>query len=53
MTGWGGGLSEHVVVPEYAVYNLPDNVGLDVAGKTGLTRAIHAGVFRLTDISQL
>ncbi|KAK5116376.1 hypothetical protein LTR62_007923 [Meristemomyces frigidus] len=29
--GWGGGLSDHLVVPEYAVYNLPDNVGLDVA----------------------
>ena len=26
--GWGGGLSEHVVAPEYAVYKLPDNVPL-------------------------
>ncbi|KAI7699874.1 GroES-like protein [Hortaea werneckii] len=31
LSGWGGGLSEHVVVPEYAVYKIPDNVGLDVA----------------------
>ncbi|KAK3073058.1 hypothetical protein LTR53_005686 [Teratosphaeriaceae sp. CCFEE 6253] len=31
LSGWGGGLSEHLVVPEYAVYSLPDNVGLDVA----------------------
>ncbi|KAF2768070.1 GroES-like protein [Teratosphaeria nubilosa] len=30
LTGWGGGLSEHVVVPEYAVYQLPDNVSLEV-----------------------
>ena len=32
LSGWGGGLSDHVVVPEYAVYHLPDNVSLDVAG---------------------
>jgi len=31
LSGWGGGLSEHIVVPEYAIYKLPDNVGLDVA----------------------
>lgn len=34
--GWGGGLSEHVVVPEYAVVPIPDNVGLDIAGKIKL-----------------
>lgn len=34
LSGWGGGLSEHVVVPEYAVYHCPDNVGLDVGGKS-------------------
>ena len=33
LSGWGGGLSEHIVVPEYAVYSVPDNVGLDTAGK--------------------
>lgn len=33
ISGWGGGLSEHVVVPEYAVYNIPDNMGLDIAGE--------------------
>jgi len=32
--GWGGGLSDHLVVPEYAVVKIPDNIGLDVAGKT-------------------
>lgn len=31
LSGWGGGLSEHLVVPEYAVVPIPDNVGLDVA----------------------
>ncbi|KAK0333105.1 hypothetical protein LTR91_011939 [Friedmanniomyces endolithicus] len=29
--GWGGGLSDHLVVPEYAVVKIPDNIGLDVA----------------------
>lgn len=38
LSGWGGGLSDHVVVPEYAVYSIPDNVPLDVAGKPGLHR---------------
>jgi threonine dehydrogenase-like Zn-dependent dehydrogenase len=33
LSGWGGGLSDHIVVPESAVYQLPDNVGLDVAGE--------------------
>lgn len=33
LSGWGGGLADHIVVPEYAVYKVPDNVGLDVAGK--------------------
>jgi 2-desacetyl-2-hydroxyethyl bacteriochlorophyllide A dehydrogenase len=31
LSGWGGGLSEHLVVPEYTLYNCPDNVPLDVA----------------------
>ena len=33
LSGWGGGLADHIVVPEYAVYHVPDNVGLDVAGE--------------------
>ena len=32
-TGWGGGLSDFVVVPEYCVIKVPDNVPLDVAGE--------------------
>lgn len=31
--GWGGGLSEHVVVPRKAVYEIPDKVSLEVAGE--------------------
>jgi len=31
LSGWGGGLSEHVVVPESAVIPIPDNVSLEVA----------------------
>ena len=34
LSGWGGGLAEHIVVPEYAVFHVPDNVSLDVAGKS-------------------
>ncbi|TKA64175.1 hypothetical protein B0A49_05971 [Cryomyces minteri] len=30
LSGWGGGLSEHVVVPQSSVYNIPDNVSLEV-----------------------
>lgn len=33
LSGWGGGLSEHVVVPRKAVYEVPKNVSLEVAGK--------------------
>jgi threonine dehydrogenase-like Zn-dependent dehydrogenase len=43
LSGWGGGLSDHIVVPEYAVYQLPDNVGLDVAGES--TASIKVAVF--------
>ena len=32
-SGWGGGLSEHVVVPWTSLYKLPDNVPLEVGGK--------------------
>lgn len=38
LSGWGGGLSEHVVVPEYAVYQLPDNVPLEIGGKSRPTK---------------
>ena len=34
LVGWGGGLSEHVVVPRNAVYEIPENVSLEVAGKS-------------------
>ena len=30
LSGWGGGLSEHVVAPEKSLYKLPDNVPLDL-----------------------
>lgn len=33
LSGYGGGLADHIVVPEYQVYHIPDNVGLDVAGE--------------------
>ena len=33
VVGWGGGLSEHVVVPRNAVYELPENVSLEIAGE--------------------
>ena len=33
LSGWGGGLSDHVVVPRKAVYSVPDNVSMEVAGK--------------------
>lgn len=33
LSGWGGGLAEHLVVPEYCVQKIPDNVSLEVAGK--------------------
>ena len=34
LVGWGGGLSEHVVIPRNAVYEIPENVSLEVAGKS-------------------
>ncbi|CAF9932985.1 MAG: hypothetical protein HETSPECPRED_008508 [Heterodermia speciosa] len=30
LSGWGGGVSEHVVVPRYAVYHIPENISLEV-----------------------
>ncbi|KAK3699192.1 hypothetical protein LTR37_016553 [Vermiconidia calcicola] len=53
LSGWGGGLSEHVVVPEYAVYQLPDNVGLDVAALVEPLavgwHAVNISPFKVTD----
>ena len=34
LSGWGGGLSERVVLPRKAVYKVPESVSLDVAGKS-------------------
>lgn len=31
--GWGGGLSEHVVIPRTAVFEVPDHISMEVAGK--------------------
>ncbi|KAM0804478.1 hypothetical protein BDR22DRAFT_602578 [Usnea florida] len=31
LSGWGGGLSEHVVIPRQAVFEIPDNVSIEVA----------------------
>ncbi|KAF2762302.1 GroES-like protein [Pseudovirgaria hyperparasitica] len=30
LSGWGGGLSEHIVLPKSCCYKLPDNVSLEV-----------------------
>lgn len=32
LSGWGGGLSEHVVVPRHSAIPVPDDVSLEVAG---------------------
>ena len=32
IVGWGGGLSEHCVVPETSLYRLPEQVSLQVGG---------------------
>ena len=34
LSGWGGGLSDHVVVPAASAIPLPDNVSLNVGGQT-------------------
>ena len=31
--GWGGGLSEHVVIPRKSVFAIPDAVSMEVGGK--------------------
>ena len=33
LSGWGGGLSEHIVLPRQAVFEIPESVSLEVAGK--------------------
>ncbi|EAT76932.2 hypothetical protein SNOG_15557 [Parastagonospora nodorum SN15] len=30
LSGWGGGLADHIVVPESTLYHLPDNVPLEI-----------------------
>lgn len=30
LSGWGGGLSEHVVIPRKAVYEIPDSISMEV-----------------------
>ncbi|CAL8578637.1 hypothetical protein XPA_004403 [Xanthoria parietina] len=30
LSGWGGGLSEHVVVPRSAIYEIPDSVSMEL-----------------------
>jgi 2-desacetyl-2-hydroxyethyl bacteriochlorophyllide A dehydrogenase len=30
LSGWGGGLAEHIVVPQSALYHLPSNVPLEI-----------------------
>lgn len=32
--GWGGGLSEHVVLPRHAIVHIPKSVSLEVGGET-------------------
>ena len=34
--GWGGGLSEHVVLPRKSVFSIPDAVSMEVGGKCHL-----------------
>lgn len=40
LSGWGGGLADHIVVPEYTVFKVPDNVPLDVAGEWEIMRML-------------
>lgn len=30
LSGWGGGLAEHIVLPENTLYHLPDNISLEI-----------------------
>jgi threonine dehydrogenase-like Zn-dependent dehydrogenase len=38
LSGFGGGLAEHIVVRESFLYHLPDNVPLDIGGEMPKTR---------------
>ena len=38
LSGWGGGLSEHVVVPRKSVYKVPEHIPMDVAGEFAVSR---------------
>lgn len=33
--GWGGGLSEHVVLPRHAIVHIPESISLEIGGETG------------------
>ncbi len=33
LSGWGGGLSEHVVLPRTAVFEIPKTMSLEIAGR--------------------
>ena len=33
LSGWGGGLAEHIVLPRSTVFAIPDNVSLEVGGE--------------------
>lgn len=47
LSGWGGGLSEHIVVPTSTLYRLPDNVPLQLGGKE-ICVLLRRGDSRLT-----
>ena len=32
LSGWGGGLAEHIVVPRASVFGIPESVSLEVGG---------------------
>lgn len=42
ITGSGGGLSEHIVVPKYAVFKLPDHIPMQVGGNCILNQEIYS-----------
>lgn len=33
LSGWGGGLAEHIVTPQSCLYKLPENVSLEIGGR--------------------
>lgn len=41
LIGWGGGLSEHVVVPRAAIYEIPDSVSMKLGGEPSFKRRMH------------